>query len=487
MLPSMWYLGQAPSSMVWAFVIIGGFSWFPGVDPETLVAVPFVFIISQIVGYILIQLFAKQMAPLFEHIGILICAALLSSVGVCGICFIELGLLDSLWLYSSLFLGAVMAVPQQQAWIEFYTTIERRESILSHTGASLLALCLAVAIMGIIAPTLPILVTFVLVVSGLLSLIIGSQVWPKPRKQTVPEQRFISNKITELKIPPIQAKTQYQEGKNRIVGNTSSMMIVEVVMGVAFGIALNQAVSPSTLAFALPLCLIIIALPPIFLLFTVMRAEKLFLYRTSWPIPLIMTCAYLLLGIPLLKTLSALVAQGAYMYFGLFFSAFCLNLTLDSSPVRRLRTINGGSLIGASGVAFGCILGILAHRAGIFMDERFAVVELVVVVFVNLAWAYLLGDRRHESELGLSPQTVFVAKETFSATVCESITKTYRLTEGEKQILICMVRKEAPKSIAHERNVSVSTVRSQIKSIYAKTGVHSSQELIELVWLDQQD
>jgi DNA-binding CsgD family transcriptional regulator len=53
----------------------------------------------------------------------------------------------------------------------------------------------------------------------------------------------------------------------------------------------------------------------------------------------------------------------------------------------------------------------------------------------------------------------------------------HRLTPVENQIAHAIARGDSPREIAECRGVSVLTVRTQIKSIYSKTGAHSRVRL----------
>lgn len=57
----------------------------------------------------------------------------------------------------------------------------------------------------------------------------------------------------------------------------------------------------------------------------------------------------------------------------------------------------------------------------------------------------------------------------------------YRLTPAECRVALLMVDGNIPKKIAEMVGVSVETVRSQIKSIFAKAGVNRQSELIRLL------
>ena len=64
---------------------------------------------------------------------------------------------------------------------------------------------------------------------------------------------------------------------------------------------------------------------------------------------------------------------------------------------------------------------------------------------------------------------------------CREVSKVNGLTSREEEILLLLWRKKRPADIATDMNLSVSTVRTHVKHIYAKLNVHSSKELLGLI------
>lgn len=65
------------------------------------------------------------------------------------------------------------------------------------------------------------------------------------------------------------------------------------------------------------------------------------------------------------------------------------------------------------------------------------------------------------------------------------MSKANGLTSREEEILLLLWRKKRPADIATDMNLSVSTVRTHVKHIYAKLNVHSSKELLGLIEVDE--
>ncbi len=62
---------------------------------------------------------------------------------------------------------------------------------------------------------------------------------------------------------------------------------------------------------------------------------------------------------------------------------------------------------------------------------------------------------------------------------CDALSKEYKLTPREREILELLVRGRSKAHIADAFLISENTVRGHVKHIYAKLGVHSKQELLD--------
>ena len=74
------------------------------------------------------------------------------------------------------------------------------------------------------------------------------------------------------------------------------------------------------------------------------------------------------------------------------------------------------------------------------------------------------------------------------STVCEELSiqcfaLSHRLTPAETQVLVRLCRGDSPAAIARRQDVALSTVRSHVGSIRAKTGAASIRALCEQVAL----
>lgn len=64
---------------------------------------------------------------------------------------------------------------------------------------------------------------------------------------------------------------------------------------------------------------------------------------------------------------------------------------------------------------------------------------------------------------------------------CSNVVEHYKLSRREADVMNLLVRGRDVPYIAEELTISKNTVRTHKKNVFSKTGVHSSQELIDLV------
>ena len=86
-------------------------------------------------------------------------------------------------------------------------------------------------------------------------------------------------------------------------------------------------------------------------------------------------------------------------------------------------------------------------------------------------------------EFSLQPRVVVIVRSANSDDTrrAEILSSVYGLTQAETQIALFLTQGKAAEAIARERQVSVGTVRAQIKSLLAKFGVSKQIELVARV------
>lgn len=87
----------------------------------------------------------------------------------------------------------------------------------------------------------------------------------------------------------------------------------------------------------------------------------------------------------------------------------------------------------------------------------------------------------NDVQKGGAPMTPSIASrvlQLFKGNVKLASNEAYNLTDKEKQVLQLLTTGKSYKMIAEELNISIETIKTHIKNIYAKLHVHSSTEAV---------
>lgn len=92
----------------------------------------------------------------------------------------------------------------------------------------------------------------------------------------------------------------------------------------------------------------------------------------------------------------------------------------------------------------------------------------------------ILSLPRKAFSFGFAPQVLVVVRgsDRHDAPLLLALQQGFGLTEGEGKVAIQLAKGRKPEMIASDRGVSIGTVRTQIKSIYEKMGIHHQGELV---------
>lgn len=115
-------------------------------------------------------------------------------------------------------------------------------------------------------------------------------------------------------------------------------------------------------------------------------------------------------------------------------------------------------------------------RGAMLPVAPFAVVSLAGLVAL-ISYLFLFTERDFDELSRIVTKT-----DDFEAT-CARITEEFGLSKRESEILVFALRGRTSERIASELVISKSTVDTHLRRIYAKCGVHSRQELIDLAGL----
>ena len=152
----------------------------------------------------------------------------------------------------------------------------------------------------------------------------------------------------------------------------------------------------------------------------------------------------------------------------------------------------------ASGTAI-CLALDAAHIQGEWVSSYAAVLLAIILILSTLlfpktdAWSSAQAEKAHADEIReeaqrLREQTLREEREQANrfeskaiAIACRKLSSSCKLTPRETEVLELLARGRNAKSIEKALVLSNSTVKTHIRHVYEKVGVHSHQELIDLV------
>lgn len=201
---------------------------------------------------------------------------------------------------------------------------------------------------------------------------------------------------------------------------------------------------------------------------------------------------FAILGIAILLTAVAPERHAVFMgvvWMGYSLLSLCLFLLGRTGADRREHA--DGPLLVVALALFGASASI-GLAVGRVMDLAAPVIETptAVAVALLLAFIFLFGDRafayagrERNDETALTPAVPSEIDGINDAIrdQCLAFGTAQGLTEAECDTLFYLAKGFTINRIAEERVVSKNTIKSQITSIYRKVGVHSKQNLLDLL------
>lgn len=155
------------------------------------------------------------------------------------------------------------------------------------------------------------------------------------------------------------------------------------------------------------------------------------------------------------RAFSFAVSSFAFFTFG-----FCLTLGTVVSILAR-TPVNGqptASMISLIGIAFIAVVALLSA----------------------IRWG-VAGDERKDDDAAPAAKLVNYSKEDLRTN--SVLVERYKLSEREMDVLILILSAYSASRIAEALFISNNTVKAHTKNLYSKLGVHSKQELLDLVAL----
>lgn len=260
-----------------------------------------------------------------------------------------------------------------------------------------------------------------------------------------------------------------------------TLILLKMSFGFAMTFASSDAMPLVTVAAGAPVLLTLVALG----LFRKTDLDSV--YRAS----LLFVLAGFLLVNPLIESLTGMPALANVI----------LRAGSDLSRVLAfllVATIGARNITGAPSVAiyvgvantFGSLLGAqlgIAANAALAADPGLLALLLAVIIFAFVAYNLLSPDVFRLDEAANAVEAVpseLQAAQIDAPTLeqaCEHVCREHGLTPRESEVLELLARGRNAQAIQDRLTISRGTAKTHIRNVYAKLGIHSQQELIELV------
>ena len=180
------------------------------------------------------------------------------------------------------------------------------------------------------------------------------------------------------------------------------------------------------------------------------------------------------------RGLYIVVCCSVYVVYETYLWSLVAQLT-ERAPLSRLRALGLVVLL----LFIGQFITPLANE---FIAIDFAdgimpihVVADPTVVLLSLLVAIVLMMTGSSIGDALAPAPPVLGTENARTQQVQAICKRYLLTETESSVLEMLVQGRSVGKIAETFHVSENTTKTHVKNIYRKTGVHSKQQLLDLV------
>ena len=113
-------------------------------------------------------------------------------------------------------------------------------------------------------------------------------------------------------------------------------------------------------------------------------------------------------------------------------------------------------------------------------EDMYAAIDVAAAKVVRQLRKYKTKVVDRKLRAADEKRVIVVTGEDRFAARAEELAAEYRITARESEIMLQLARGRSAAFIADELVCSPATVRTHMKNIYAKLGVHSKQELIDL-------
>lgn len=265
----------------------------------------------------------------------------------------------------------------------------------------------------------------------------------------------------------------------------STLYVFQFIVYMAFGVALRFGEVQGSPSFSALLSVIAL---------TVLLAITILRHKTSWALDTLCNVVVLTLLAGLMlaavrTTTGVFLANTVLMVGNSLYSVciLCMLVTLSQrNPLNALSVFGWANGVGGLGTTLGALMGTTGN-ALLAANNGEAVPYLIIGFAILLAGYVLFGLRNYSVSAQIftvepAPSVASAAhdEETFDAH-CHRIAHLYDLTPREEETFVMLARGRNREYIENALQVSRNTVKAHVKHVYAKLGIHSHQELLDLV------
>ena len=124
------------------------------------------------------------------------------------------------------------------------------------------------------------------------------------------------------------------------------------------------------------------------------------------------------------------------------------------------------------------------HASGDRDIDRFVVLSLcsylLFIVCFRESWSFQKPQALAVKRIAVTPLLANSLENELHER-CQAIADVYQLTDRETEVLTCLSEGWSIPAAARRLMVSQDTVRTHVKHIYAKIGIHSRDDLVEII------
>lgn len=448
---SLFYGGARPTAEGVSFLAPGGSSSL--IEPLWAVSIA-----ANVAVIAALHLLSRRRSPLGRVRGLPWAAAILTAVGTLLLCRVLLdlapGASSALYLAGSVLTG-IGSGTVVVLWGELLASVGSRETV-GISVASLLLAAGAYVVISLVPLNLAQLLVCVLPIVSVLLYRRACAGMPHPPRG--------ARGVRVRERPPYR------------------MIVIALFFGVSFGVmkGLMAPMGPEQIVLrdALNIVAIVVGVLALHLSTRVLRMDFNHLtYQVALPL---MAAGFLFL--PLHGTAAVVgtaVHQCGYQYFYIvLWSTWPILAQLGRVPAGWIVTwgmlaIQFGQLVGSFAAAFAApLLG---------GDLELAMFSAVAIFAMLLVALFVFGNQTPETGWGFVKPAEAGGALSESDGAAALLARRFRLSPREAEVFFLLARGRNRAYIAQELSIGDETVKSHVKSLYRKTGVHSQQELIDLV------